>query len=83
MLELALGTSLTGEQQEYLDISLQSAEELLGLINDILDFSKIEARGVELEKIDFDLRTTVEDVASLQAKRAQGQGPGTGLPDPS
>ncbi|HEY5156957.1 MAG TPA: response regulator [Anaerolineales bacterium] len=74
MLELALGTSLTSEQQEYLSISLQSAEELLGLINDILDFSKIEARGVELEKIDFDLRTTVEDVASMLANRAQDKG---------
>ena len=74
MLELALGTSLTSEQQEYLSISLQSAEALLGLINDILDLSKIEARGVELEKIDFDLRTTVEDVASTLAKRAQDKG---------
>jgi PAS domain S-box-containing protein len=74
MLELALDTSLTSEQQEYLSISLQSAEELLGLINDILDFSKIEARGVELEKVDFDLRTTVEDVASMLAKHAQDKG---------
>ena len=29
---------------------------------------------MELEKIDFDLRTTVEEVASLQAKRAQDKG---------
>ena len=74
MLELALDTSLTGEQREYLSTSLQSAEALLVLINDILDFSKIEARGVELEKIDFDLRTTVEDVASTLARRAQDKG---------
>jgi signal transduction histidine kinase/DNA-binding LacI/PurR family transcriptional regulator/DNA-binding response OmpR family regulator/HPt (histidine-containing phosphotransfer) domain-containing protein len=74
MLELALDTSLTGEQREYLSISLQSAEILLALINDILDFSKIEAKKLDLEKIDFDLRNTVEDVAFTLAKRAQDKG---------
>lgn len=74
MLELALETQLTNEQREYLTISLQSAESLLALLNDILDFSKIEAKRLELEKIEFDLRTTVEDVAYELAKRAQDKG---------
>jgi signal transduction histidine kinase/DNA-binding LacI/PurR family transcriptional regulator/DNA-binding response OmpR family regulator/HPt (histidine-containing phosphotransfer) domain-containing protein len=74
MLELALDTPLTSEQREYLSISLQSAEILLSLINDILDLSKIEAKKLELEKIDFDLRNTVEDVAFTLAKRAQDKG---------
>jgi two-component system sensor histidine kinase/response regulator len=74
MLELALDTSLTSEQREYLGISLQSAEALLALINDILDFSKIEAKKMELEKIDFNLRTTVEDSAYSLAQRAQDKG---------
>jgi len=74
MLELALETSLTDEQREYLNISLQSAEALLALINDILDFSKIEAKKMELEKINFSLRTTVEDAAASLAQRAQDKG---------
>jgi two-component system sensor histidine kinase/response regulator len=74
MLELVLDTTLTDEQRDYLGISLQSAETLLALINDILDFSKIEANKLELEKIDFDLRNTVEDAASMMAKRAQDKG---------
>ncbi len=74
MLELALDSSLTDEQREYLNISLQSAEALLALINDILDFSKIEAKRMELEKINFNLRTTVEDAASSLAQRAQDKG---------
>jgi two-component system, sensor histidine kinase and response regulator len=74
MLELALDTDLTGEQREYLKVSLQSAEALLGLINDILDFSKIEARKLELEKIDFNLRTLIEDTAYSLAPRAQDKG---------
>jgi two-component system sensor histidine kinase/response regulator len=74
MLELALDTSLTGEQRDYLQTSLQSAEALLALLNDILDFSKIEAGRLELEKINFNLRNTVEDVAFTMAKRAQDKG---------
>ena len=74
MLELALDTSLTAEQEDFLQSSLQSAEALLILLNDILDFSKIEAGRLELESIDFNLRTTVEDVAFTLAKRAQDKG---------
>lgn len=74
MLELVLDTPLTDEQRDYLSISLQSAENLLALINDILDFSKIEAQRLELEKIDFDLRNTVEDLAQMMAQRAQDKG---------
>jgi len=74
MLELALDTNLTDEQRDYLGVSLQSAETLLALINDILDFSKIEAQKLELESIDFDLRTVVEDVGQMMAKRAQDKG---------
>ena len=74
MLELALDTPLTAEQRDYLETSLRSAETLLGILNDILDFSKIEAGRLELEKIDFNLRVTVEDMAYTLAKRAQDKG---------
>jgi two-component system sensor histidine kinase/response regulator len=74
MLELALDTSLSDEQRDYLSVSLQSAETLLALINDILDFSKIEAHKLDLEIIDFDLRNMVEDLAQMMAKRAQDKG---------
>lgn len=74
MLELALDTQLTSEQRDYLSTSLQSAEALLSLLNDILDFSKIEAKRLELEKIPFNLRTTVEDVAYTLAGRVQSKG---------
>ena len=74
MLELALDTQLNDEQRDYLQTSLQSAESLLTLLNDILDFSKIEAGELGLEKINFDLRNTVEDVAYTLAKRAQDKG---------
>ena len=74
MLELALDTSLTAEQRDYLEASLQSAEALLTLLNDILDFSKIEAGKLEIDSINFSLRNAVEDVAYALAKRAQEKG---------
>jgi two-component system, sensor histidine kinase and response regulator len=74
MLELALDTPLTAEQRDYLQTSLHSAEALLTLLNDILDFSKIEAGRLELDKINFNLRNTVEDVAYTLAKRAHEKG---------
>jgi PAS domain S-box-containing protein len=74
MLELALDTDLTADQRDYLSTSLESAEALLSLLNDILDFSKIEAGRLDLEKIPFNLRTTVEDVGYTLAGRAQSKG---------
>jgi PAS domain S-box-containing protein len=74
MLELALDTQLTAEQRDYLKTSLESAESLLALLNDILDFSKIEARHLDLDMIDFNLRTMVEGVVDSQAQRAHDKG---------
>src|SRR5207253_582861 len=49
MTDLALDTTLDGEQRNYLGMVKASADALLGIINDILDFSKVEAGLLELE----------------------------------
>ena len=69
-----LDTDLTAEQREYAELVRKSGENLLGLINDILDFSKIEAGKLDIEILDFDLRTTVEDTAEMLAMRAADAG---------
>src|SRR5262249_7871224 len=74
MTELTLDTELTAEQREYLGMAKTSAEHLLTVINEILDFSKIEAGRVEFEKIDFDLRETLEDTVAGLANRAHRKG---------
>ena len=74
MTELLLDTELSEEQREYAETVRSSGESLLMIINDILDFSKIEAGRIELEKIDFDLREVVEELADLLAERAHGKG---------
>ena len=74
MTELALQTSLTGEQKEFLTAVKVSADALLTIINDILDFSKVEAGKLELETIDFDLRTTLENAMDPLAAKAHEKG---------
>ena len=51
-----------------------SGESLLGLINDILDFSKIEAKKLDLEMLDFDLSSLLDDFAATLAVRAHEKG---------
>ncbi|MBC8119300.1 MAG: response regulator, partial [Burkholderiaceae bacterium] len=70
MTELLLGTALTDKQRRFADAVYRSGETLLEIINDILDFSKIEAGKLELESVDFNLRTVVEDVFEMLAPRA-------------
>ena len=52
----------------------------MSLINDILDFSKIEAGKLDLEVLDFDVRTTLEDVVDMLAVAGRRQGAGALLP---
>ena len=74
MTDLALGTDLTREQREYLEIVKNSANSLLALLDTILDLSKIEAGQVELEEIAFDLRTTLETATDMLAVKAHDKG---------
>jgi PAS domain S-box-containing protein len=74
MIGLLLDMNLNAEQREYAQIARISGEILLSLINDILDFSKIEACKLELETLDFDLRSTLDDTADLLAIGAHEKG---------
>src|SRR5579862_3346593 len=69
MTELALDTTLTPEQRDYLNLVKSSADSLLHVINDILDFSKIEAGKLELEKTEFEIRDLFRDTLKALAQR--------------
>jgi signal transduction histidine kinase len=71
MTDLALGTDLSKEQREYLEMVKMSADSLLDLLNSILDLSKVEAGRLELEEIQFDLRTTMETATEVLAVKGK------------
>lgn len=74
MTGLLMDTELDEEQRLYAEIVHASGESLLGLLNDILDFSKIEAGRLELEMLDFDLATLLDDFGATLALRAHEKG---------
>jgi two-component system sensor histidine kinase/response regulator len=73
MSELLQATELTPRQRHLSQTIAQSAEALLQIINDILDFSKVEAGKLELERIEFGLRETVEQAIEICAARAHAK----------
>jgi len=67
MLNLLIDKDLNAEQRQLAETALSSGESLLTVINDILDFSKIEAGRLDLEIIDFDLISLLDDFATTMA----------------
>jgi PAS domain S-box-containing protein len=74
MAGLLLETSLTPEQQDYVETIRTSGDTLLTLLNDVLDFSKMESERLELESRPFSLRDAVEDSFDLVAPGAAAKG---------
>jgi PAS domain S-box-containing protein len=65
MTSVLLDTPLTPEQRQFVETIRISGESLLVIINDVLDFSKIEAGKLELESVEFDLPSLVEECVGL------------------
>src|SRR4029434_8093732 len=74
MAYLALKTSLTDKQRDYVNKIHNAGTSLLGVINDILDFSKSEARKVDLESVAFRIDDVIASVTSITAQKAQDKG---------
>ncbi len=74
MTGLLLDTPLNVEQRRYAETIHASGEALLALLNDILDFSRIEAGKLELELLDFELPTLLDDLVAPLAMRAREKG---------
>jgi signal transduction histidine kinase/DNA-binding response OmpR family regulator len=94
MIDLLRGTNLDESQSRFAGVARSSADALLNVINDILDFSKIEAGRMELEWVEMDLASVIENVAETAAVFAARKGleigcfihpktPDTVLGDPS
>jgi len=74
MIHLALDADMEPKQREYLQKIDSSAKSLLEIINDILDLSKIEAGKLSIDKGNFDLFKTIDQVISFVELQAQSKG---------
>src|ERR1700733_13651671 len=74
MTELALSTTLSEEQRDFLLTVKSSADHLLTIINEILDYSKMEAGKSVLDSVAFHLHSVVKDVLRSLALPAQQKG---------
>lgn len=67
-------TELSTEQQEYLNLIMQSGEHLLALIDDILEMSKIEAGRMTLNNTSFDLYRLLDNLQEMFQLKATCKG---------
>ncbi len=72
--DLLAKTTLSPEQDKYVQIFRRAGDNLLNLINDILDLSKVEASQLELERTGFALNDHLEKVTEMVAARAHEKG---------
>ena len=71
---LALKTSLSAKQRDYLNKMQSSAHALLVLLNDILDLSKIEAGRLDIEETRFHLDQVLNNVSNVVTLKVQDKG---------
>jgi two-component system sensor histidine kinase/response regulator len=67
---LALKTSLTPKQRDYISKVHNAGTSLLAIINDILDFSKIEAGKLDIDTTDFRLDDVINSVTTVTGQKA-------------
>ncbi len=74
MSELLESSSLQKQQQNFVNSINQAGETLLLLLNDILDLSKIEAGQLQIEQIEFDVVSLVEQQIAMMQPTAERKG---------
>lgn len=74
MTELLMDTPLTHEQSSFLEIVKNSGYHLLSLINNVLDFSYIESGDLEIEAMEFNIKSTLKNLVSVITIKAEEKG---------
>lgn len=73
-IDLLIQTSISAEQQQYLQNARASSESLIEIINDILDFSKIEAGKMEIQELESDFQALIDETISIVRPAANQKG---------
>ena len=69
-----LQSGLDGAQRQMVDALLGSSQTLMALVNDANDYTRLEAGSMAVERIDFDLRVAMEQVATSLVPAAEARG---------
>jgi PAS domain S-box-containing protein len=71
MTNLLQKMDLQDQQRHYVQIIKQSSDNLLVLINDILDLSKIKAGKISIEKIPFNVQSSLDSLTAAFKLKAE------------
>jgi len=74
MIDLAINTELTPEQEDFLQNAKTSSKLLLGLLNDIFDLIGIESGRIRLEYENIDFRRFSDDISQSFSEKATRNG---------
>ena len=64
-------TPLSQDQRQYIEIIEKSGESLIHIINEILDNLKIESNAIEIENVEFDLESTLNESIALFLEKSR------------
>ena len=65
MARLLQDTELCDEQRRHVDAICESSHSLLTVLNDIIDFVRLGSSRIEIENIDFSVRSIIDQVMGL------------------
>lgn len=74
MMELMKATKLDEKQLHYVKTAQNSGSNMLVILNDILDLSKYESGKLVIDKEEFNIVETIDDLISLFALELQAKG---------
>lgn len=69
-MNIIMHTQPKDEHYEYLDKIQSSADRIGEILSDILDYSKLETKAIILEKNEFNLKQTLQDVVRIFEEKA-------------
>ncbi len=70
MAEILKQSKLSEEQEEYLNVIVKSATNLMSILNDILEYSKLESGKMEFHEKPFSIHQVIEEVTGSCFERA-------------
>ena len=74
MAEILKQSKLSQEQEDYLNVIVKSATNLMSILNDIMEFSKLESGKMEFHEKPFSVHQVIEEVTGSYVEKAHEKG---------